>query len=116
MAVGGWFIVRSFNAQPSMPSQSTSETTTPASAQTPAKSYTLAEVARHADRSSCWTVVRGEVYDVTNFIDKHPGGPERVLALCGKDGTEAFTQQHGGKTRPEAMLASLKIGTVAQGQ
>lgn len=42
------------------------------------------------------------------------GGASRILALCGQDGTEAFTNQHEENRRPESILASLKIGTLVQ--
>ena len=76
--------------------------------------YSLAQVATHKDASSCWTVVGDGVYDLTAFIDQHPGGPDKILRLCGKDGTEAFTNKHGGQMRPENELASLMIGKLAK--
>ncbi|WP_368859721.1 cytochrome b5 domain-containing protein [Enterococcus faecalis] len=51
---------------------------------------------------------------MTNWIYKHPGGPGKILGLCGKDGTSAFEGQHGGQARPEAELASFKIGTLSK--
>lgn len=78
------------------------------------KTYTMAEVATHADQSSCWTAIRGNVYDLTGAIDKHPGGPDKILYLCGRDGTEAFTGQHGGMEKPEAGLEQTKIGVLAE--
>src|ERR1700733_8583211 len=45
--------------------------------------YTLAEVAEHNSATSCWTAINGGVYDVTTWINQHPGGPEHILALCG---------------------------------
>ena len=76
--------------------------------------YTLAQVATHADASNCWSVIKGEVYDLTSFIAQHPGGEGNILIICGKDGTDAFSNQHGGQRRPEQILATLKIGTLAQ--
>jgi hypothetical protein len=76
--------------------------------------YSLIEVEKHKDASSCWTAVRGGVYDLTAFIDQHPGGADKILQICGKDGTSAFTNQHDGQMRPENELASLKIGELAK--
>lgn len=76
--------------------------------------FTMAEVATHNNRSSCYTAISGSVYDLTTWIDKHPGGPDKILSLCGNDGTAAFTGQHGGQRRPEQELASFKIGTLSQ--
>ncbi len=76
------------------------------------KTYTMEEVAKHNSKESCWTVIIGDVYDLTNWIDKHPGGADKILKLCGKDGTDLFVRQHGGKEKPEKVLESFKIGTL----
>lgn len=76
--------------------------------------YTLAQVAEHATAESCWSTVNGMVYDLTKWIPLHPGGEAKIKALCGKDGTTAFTNKHGGQEKPEATLASYKIGELAQ--
>lgn len=74
------------------------------------KTYSMSEVASHNDAKSCWTTIRGDVYDVTPWINVHPGGTQAILSLCGKDGTEAFTGQHGGQKRPESELSGFIIG------
>jgi cytochrome b involved in lipid metabolism len=89
----------------------TPSTPTPPSAQGP-KTYTLADISKHADRTNCWTTVSGSVYDVTAWISQHPGGAEAIISLCGRDGTAAFTEQHGGERRPANELAGFKIGTL----
>lgn len=75
--------------------------------------FTLAEVATHNTAASCYSVVSGFVYDLTSYVSAHPGG-SIILAICGKDGTSAFTAQHGGQANPANALASLKIGTFVQ--
>jgi cytochrome b involved in lipid metabolism len=65
------------------------------------KTYTMEEISKHNSKESCWTVIRGEVYDLTNWIDKHPGGADKILKICGKDGTDLFVKQHGGKEKQE---------------
>lgn len=81
--------------------------------QTTAGTYTMAQVAAHATASSCYTTINGSVYDLTPFINQHPGGPA-ILQLCGIEGTATFMAQHGGQGKPERELASLKIGTLAK--
>lgn len=76
--------------------------------------YTLADVAAHNEEASCWTAINGQVYDLTAFIKKHPGGDRNILRICGIDGSQAFNAQHGGKTRPEETLAWFEIGTLSQ--
>lgn len=76
--------------------------------------FTMAQVAQHNSQNSCYTAINGNVYDLTSFIDAHPGGAGSILSLCGVDGTTAFMNMHGGQGRPEAELASLKIGALVQ--
>jgi cytochrome b involved in lipid metabolism len=58
-------------------------------------SYTTADVAAHSTSNSCWSIVNGKVYNITSYIEKHPGGPEAILKICGKDGTSTLHRQHG---------------------
>ena len=88
-------------------------TSAPVTTTSKEKSYTSAEVAKHADASSCWTIVRGKVYDLTSFVNQHDGGSRAILSLCGIDGTASFEDQHGGQRRPENELASLYIGVLS---
>ena len=105
----------SADAMPQDTGASPAAPTTAGAASAPApETYTLAQVKAHASESDCWIAVSGSVYDVTSFIPRHPGGPQRIIKLCGTDATAAFTGQHGGQEKPEAMLASLKIGTLAR--
>jgi cytochrome b involved in lipid metabolism len=76
------------------------------------KTYTMEEISKHNSKESCWTVIRGEVYDLTNWIDKHPGGADKILKICGKDGTDLFVKQHGGREKPEKILEDFEIGTL----
>ncbi|WP_232547235.1 cytochrome b5 domain-containing protein [Propioniciclava soli] len=86
----------------------------PAAAEaSPAVAYSLAEVATHADAASCWVAIDGGVYDLTEWVGRHPGGAPRILGLCGTDATERFRAQHADRTRPNAALASFRIGDLA---
>lgn len=58
-----------------------------------AASYTLEEVTKHFTKEDCWLAASGKVYDVSSFVDKHPGG-EKILEGCGKDMTEFFKTIH----------------------
>lgn len=75
---------------------------------------TLSEVAKHADASSCWSVIDSSVYDLTDWINKHPGGAQVIQAICGKDGTQSFNGQHANERRPAEFLASYRIGDLAR--
>ncbi len=84
-----------------------------ASASASASSYTMADVAKHADASSCWSAINGNVYDLTKWVNQHPGGPRVILGLCGKDGTSGFVGQHGGQSRPESILKGFLLGPLS---
>lgn len=57
---------------------------------TTTKTVTLEEVKEHKSRNSLWFVIHNKVYDVTKFIDEHPGGEEVLLEQGGKDASEIF--------------------------
>lgn len=74
---------------------------------------TAVEVAQHNTASDCWSVVDGNVYDLTTYLPRHKGGPGVLTAICGKDGTSAFTGQHSGQAAPATDLSSLLVGVFA---
>ncbi|KAF9777861.1 FMN-dependent dehydrogenase-domain-containing protein [Thelephora terrestris] len=61
------------------------------------------EVAKHNTRESCWIIVHGNVYDVTEFLDDHPGGSKIILKYAGKDATAEYEPIHP----PDAITANL---------
>ena len=101
---------------PKQPAAPTATEPAPTNAMNPTASasgsYTLAEVQAHNTQTDCWSAIKGNVYDLTSWISRHPGGPAPIIGLCGTDGTEAFTNQHGSMGRPASMLALLKIGSL----
>ncbi|KAL6255373.1 hypothetical protein P5V15_013711 [Pogonomyrmex californicus] len=52
--------------------------------------YTIDEVGRHNNDKDLWIVIHNMIYDVTSFLQQHPGGDEVLLKLAGKDATECF--------------------------
>ncbi|MBA0556322.1 hypothetical protein Golob_026432 [Gossypium lobatum] len=47
------------------------------------KLYTMEEASQHNTKDDCWVVIDGKVYDVTPYLDEHPGGDDVVLAATG---------------------------------
>lgn len=76
------------------------------------KTYGLTEVQAANSEAKCWTIIDGKVYDVTGWINKHPGGSKAILGLCGKDGTSAFKKQHASQPKPNSELTNYLIGTL----
>ncbi|SNX83136.1 probable cytochrome b5 [Melanopsichium pennsylvanicum] len=67
------------------------------------------ELKKHKSEDSAWVVVDGKVYDVTSFLDDHPGGKKILLKNCGKDASESFWTYHGEKVL-EKVGKDLQIG------
>jgi cytochrome b involved in lipid metabolism len=44
--------------------------------------FTKAEVAKHDTVHDCWMIINGKVYDVTPFVDEHPGGDILMDVRC----------------------------------
>lgn len=70
----------------------------------------LADVATHNSPSDCWSAIDGKVYNLTAWIERHPGGAVVINALCGKDGSAGFNGQHQGQRRPADELARFLVG------
>ncbi|TLS30076.1 hypothetical protein PpBr36_03070 [Pyricularia pennisetigena] len=77
------------------------------------KTFTPADVAQHKDeKNGIYIIVDDGVYDITNFIDEHPGGPKILKRMAGKDATKAFWKYHS-KHVLDKYAEKLKVGTVA---
>ena len=72
--------------------------------------YTMTQVRANNTARSCWTVVDDYVYNLTSWINSHPGGSGAILFLCGTDGTSAFKSQHANQTKPAIRLDGYKLG------
>lgn len=59
-------------------------------AQPPEKQISQQELKKHTKKDDCWIAINGVVYDVSRYIDKHPGGPANLLHHAGADGTRSF--------------------------
>ncbi|XP_039279950.1 cytochrome b5 isoform X2 [Nilaparvata lugens] len=54
------------------------------------KFISLEEVSKHDTISDCWIILFDKVYDITDFIWRHPGGETILLEQAGQDATRAF--------------------------
>eukprot|EP00924_Labyrinthula_sp_SR-Ha-C_P002554 snap_masked-scaffold_83-processed-gene-0.14-mRNA-1 protein AED:0.45 eAED:0.45 QI:0/-1/0/1/-1/1/1/0/75 len=64
----------------------------------------LTEVAKHKSSDDCWIVISGQAYNVTEFLDEHPGGKKAILMYAGKDATAEFEMLH----KPEILTKYAK--------
>jgi len=84
------------------------------SASAAAAGYTIANVKANASATSCWTVIKGNVYNLTAWINQHPGGSSSIKSLCGVDGSSAYAAQHQGESKPESRLAGYLLGPLTK--
>lgn len=54
----------------------------------------FSELAQHSSQQSCWVAIHGQVYDVTEFLNSHPGGINSILRWAGKDATKEYEPIH----------------------
>ncbi len=76
--------------------------------------YTMAKVKENNSASSCWSVINGNVYNLTQWINSHPGGKDIILGLCGTNGTASFNGHPRVQGNPTATLASYLLGPLAK--
>lgn len=72
------------------------------------KEIPWSEIVKHTKRKDCWIVLNGKVYNVTDYIKKHPGG-DIIFKSVGKDATLVFNQHHPW-VYPETAMKGLCIG------
>jgi len=77
------------------------------------KKYSKKEVAEHTDKKSTWIIINDNVYDVTKFLEEHPGGEEVLLEQAGKDATENF-EDVGHSTDARTMMKEYHIGELIE--
>ncbi|XP_053737036.1 cytochrome b5 reductase 4 isoform X2 [Synchiropus splendidus] len=73
---------------------------------------TQEELQKHNTRNDCWTCIRGMVYNVTPYMDYHPGGEQELMLAAGVDGTDLFDQVHRW-VNYESMLKECLVGRMA---
>src|ERR1700759_1882071 len=70
------------------------------------------EVSKHNSKDSCWVIIHGNAYDVTEFLPEHPGGQKIILKYAGKDATEEFDPIHPPDTLDKYLDRSKHKGEV----
>ncbi|KAH6660117.1 FMN-dependent dehydrogenase-domain-containing protein [Truncatella angustata] len=70
------------------------------------------ELVKHTSPESCWVVLYGNVYDVTEFLPSHPGGSKIILQLAGQDATEEYDPIHPPGLLEENLKPEAKLGRI----
>ncbi|KAJ5123774.1 hypothetical protein N7448_009871 [Penicillium atrosanguineum] len=69
---------------------------------------TKTDLGQHNSRKSCWVAIYGSVYDVTEFLNNHPGGANVILRYAGKDATDGFNSVHSPDVLEDLPETSLR--------
>lgn len=79
------------------------------------KIFTRAEIAQDSSPTKPLIIINNSVYDVTSFLNEHPGGEEVLLEQAGKDATEQF-EDVGHSTDAREMMNKYKVGELAESE
>eukprot|EP00826_Nyctotherus_ovalis_P065893 TRINITY_DN9703_c0_g1_i3.p1 TRINITY_DN9703_c0_g1~~TRINITY_DN9703_c0_g1_i3.p1 ORF type:complete len:100 (+),score=25.33 TRINITY_DN9703_c0_g1_i3:70-369(+) len=71
--------------------------------------FTREEVAKHNTIDDFYIIYKNLVFDLTNWINLHPGGSKILERYAGKDCTEDFKKQHAW-VNPSRLIGDRQIG------
>ncbi|KAI3705871.1 hypothetical protein L1987_76120 [Smallanthus sonchifolius] len=77
------------------------------------KTLVFDDVAKHNKIDDCWIIISGKVYDVTPFMDDHPGGGEVMRKATGKDATVDYSDV-GHSAAANEMMQKYYVGEFDQ--
>ena len=76
------------------------------------KEINIEELKQHKTREDIWFAIHGKVYNVTQFLEEHPGGEEILLERAGSDATAAFEDighsMHAREQMKKYMIGALQ--------
>lgn len=78
------------------------------------KLYSMEDVKKNCENNQTWVVINNSIYNVTEFLNEHPGGEEVLLEQSGRNATEAF-EDVGHSTDAREMMKKYKVGELAEG-
>ncbi|XP_055458469.1 cytochrome b5 reductase 4 [Psammomys obesus] len=70
------------------------------------------ELKKHNKKDDCWICIRGLVYNVSSYMEYHPGGEDELMRAAGTDGTDLFNEVHRW-VNYESMLKECLVGRMA---
>lgn len=82
-------------------------------------SYSLAEVAQHDTLEDCWMVIEGVVYDLSDYVPRHPAPPRVLEPWCGREATEGMRTKDDSSdhsARAWRMLERYRLGPLVEAE
>ncbi|XP_011339263.1 cytochrome b5 reductase 4 isoform X2 [Ooceraea biroi] len=75
---------------------------------------TLSELANHNKQTDAWIAIRGVVFNVTRYMNFHPGGIDELMKGVGKDATKLFDNVHSW-VNYQSILQKCVVGRLCRG-
>ncbi|XP_033153702.1 cytochrome b5 reductase 4 [Drosophila mauritiana] len=73
------------------------------------------ELARHNKVDDAWMAIRGRVFNVTRYMDFHPGGVDELMRGVGRDATKLFDEVHAWVNYPQ-LLGKCYVGPLKENE
>ncbi len=99
---------------PAAPAATPTLSPTPTAEVTTQAGYTMEKVRENNSASSCWSIINGNVYDLTKWISSHPGGRSAITGIFCRDCTSSFNGRHRGDGGPASVLTGYLLGPLAK--
>uniref|UniRef100_A0AAY4DZM0 Cytochrome b5 heme-binding domain-containing protein n=1 Tax=Denticeps clupeoides TaxID=299321 RepID=A0AAY4DZM0_9TELE len=75
--------------------------------------FTWEEVQKHSHKGDQWLVIDRKVYNISQWVKRHPGGLRVISHYAGEDATDAFRAFHPQPAYVRKFLKPLLIGELA---
>lgn len=76
------------------------------------KEFEWSEVEKKTDRECRWLVIDDEVYNITSWSYRHPGGSKVIAHYAGQDATDAFKAFHNDLSYVKKFMKPIHIGSI----
>ncbi|XP_017050996.1 cytochrome b5 reductase 4 [Drosophila ficusphila] len=73
------------------------------------------ELALHNKIGDAWMAIRGCVFNVTRYMDFHPGGVDELMRGVGRDATKLFDEVHAWVNYPQ-LLGKCYVGPLKENE
>ncbi|KUM59255.1 hypothetical protein ACN42_g7893 [Penicillium freii] len=70
----------------------------------------LSDIQTHRVEGDCWIAIHGNVYNVSSFLNSHPGGKAIILQHAGTNATRAFQGVHPAEMLDEYLTSDQLLG------
>jgi cytochrome b involved in lipid metabolism len=74
--------------------------------------FTAEQVLERSRGKECWVIINRNVYNVSNYLHKHPGGAQVIRKFSGQDCTDTFKMIHKQIDKALQLLSQYQVGVL----